>query len=304
MSLHVVVGAGPVGSATARRLADRGENVKLISRRGRGPEHPAIERVAADATDAARLATLAAGAAALYNCANPEYTRWFSDWPPIASALLATAERVGAVLASASNLYGYGPVPGPITEDTPLAAIQPKLRLRADMWRDALALHQARRIRATEVRGSDYIEANSIFAVAVAGPVRAGKRAFVPSPLDVPHTWTSIADVAQALVTVARDERAWGRAWLVPSNPPLTLRELARRFAVVTGSRAPRLTRVPYPALWTAGLFVPLLRELRATYYQFARPFVVDSSATERAFALEPTELDAALRSAARPDAG
>src|SRR6266498_1353209 len=130
---------------------------------GSGPTHPAIERVAADATDAERLSALADGAAALYNCANPLYHRWLTDWPPLASSLLTAAERSGAVLVSASNLYGYGPVDGPITPETPLAATQPKLRLRAQMWRDALAAHQAGRLRTSEARASDYIEANSIF---------------------------------------------------------------------------------------------------------------------------------------------
>src|SRR5271166_2929350 len=55
MSEHVIVGAGAVGSAAALLLAERGEHVRIVSRRGGGPEHPAIERVAADATDAERL---------------------------------------------------------------------------------------------------------------------------------------------------------------------------------------------------------------------------------------------------------
>ena len=110
MSEHVIVGAGAVGSATALLLAGRGEQVRVISRRGTGPQHAAIERVAADATDAERLTALATGAAALYNCANPLYHQWFTDWPPLASALLTAAERSGAVLATMSNLYGYGPV--------------------------------------------------------------------------------------------------------------------------------------------------------------------------------------------------
>src|SRR5215510_4197994 len=105
MSLHVIVGAGAVGSWVGRLLAERGDRVRMISRRGTGPEHPAIERVAADATQADRLTQLASGAAALYNCANPPYHRWPIDWPPLAAALLAAAERSGAVLATASNLY-------------------------------------------------------------------------------------------------------------------------------------------------------------------------------------------------------
>ncbi len=299
MALHVIVGAGPVGTATATLLADRGEQVRVVTRSGGGPEHPSVERVRADATDADRLASLAEGAAALYNCANPLYHRWLTDWPPLAAALLAAAERSGAVLATASNLYGYGEVHGPITAETPLSATHPKLRLRADMWRAALAAHEAGRIRATEVRASDYIEANSIFSVALAKPLRAGKRGYVPAALDVAHSWTSIADVARTLVTAATTERAWGEAWLVPTNPPLTVRELATRFTAANGLPQAKVSSLPYAVLWTAGVFSPLLRELRATHYQFARPFVIDASHTEQTFSLTPTNLDAALKNVA-----
>jgi nucleoside-diphosphate-sugar epimerase len=298
MSLHVIVGAGPVGSAIALQLAARGEQVRLVSRRGSGPEHAAIERARADTTDAERLTALAAGAVALYNCANPQYHRWLVDWPPLAAALLTAAERSGAVLAVASNLYGYGPVDGPITDATPLAATHPKLRVRADLWREALARHEARRLRVVEVRASDYIEANSILTF-LAKPLRAGKRAVVPGALDVAHSWTAIRDVATTLTTLAVDERAWGKAWLVPTNPPLTVRELATRFATLNGLPAPKLSTVPYPLFWAVGLFDPMLRELRATRYQFVRPFVLDSTVTERTFGLRASDLDAALRAAA-----
>jgi nucleoside-diphosphate-sugar epimerase len=298
--LHVIVGAGPVGTATANLLADRGEQVRVITRRGTGPERPEVERIAADATDAGRLTDLTKGAVALYNCASPQYHQWFTDWPPIHQALLSAAEGSGAVLASASNAYGYGPVTGPITDTTPLAATQPKLKLRADMWRDMLAAHQAGKIRATEVRGSDYIEANSIFSFVLAKPLLAGKRAFVPAKLNVPHSWTSVRDVAATLVTAATTERAWGRAWLVPTNPPLTVRELATRFTELNGVSAPRLTSMPYPALWVAGLFDPTVKELRHTHYQWDRPFTIDSSVTEREFGLAPSSIDSALANVVR----
>jgi nucleoside-diphosphate-sugar epimerase len=262
-------------------------------------QHPSIELVAADASDAEKLTALATGAAALYNCASPLYHQWFTDWPPLHSALLTAAERTGAVLAAMSNLYGYGPVDGPITQKTPLAATHPKLRLRADMWRDALALHEEGRIRATEVRGSDYIEANSVLSTVMGKPLLAGKRAYSPSPLDVPHSWTSVTDAARALTTAATDERAFGQAWLVPTNPALTVRQLATRFAEVNGAPKAKVMAIPYPVMWTTGLFSPVVKELRTTRYQFTKPFVIDSSATTQTFGLEPIPLDEALRDAA-----
>ena len=299
MAKHVIVGAGGVGSETALLLAERGEQVRIVTRHGSGPDHPAIEKVAADATDAERLTEITAGAEALYNCASPRYHQWFTDWPPLAAAFLTAAERTGAVYAAMSNLYGYGPVDGPITPQLPVAATHPKLRLRAEMWNDALAAQHAGRIRAVEVRGSDYIEANSLLSTVIGTAVLAGRRAYVPGPLDVPHSWTSIHDCARTLVAVAADERAYGQVWFVPTSPALTMRQLATRFAQVNDAPRARLTSIPYPVMWTAGLFTPLIRELRTTRYQFTRPFVIDASATTDAFGLTPTPLDEALRDAA-----
>ena len=299
MAQHVIVGAGPVGTATAQILAERGDTVRLVTRRGTGPQHPAIERVAADATDADRLSALTEGAVALYNCANPQYHQWLTDWPPLASSLLTAAERSGATLTTASNLYGYGPVNATITPATPLAATHPKLKLRADMWRSALAAHQAGRIRATEVRASDYIEGNGILAVGVGAAILKGSTGFSMAPLDVAHSWTSITDVARTLTTVATDERAWGQAWLVPTNPAMTVRQLGDRFARANGLDKAKLMALPYALLWSMGLFSPVVKELRATHYQFTHPFVIDSSATTETFGLQPTDMDEALRAAA-----
>lgn len=296
MALHVIVGAGPVGTATARLLAERGEQVRVVTRRGTGPEHPAIERVAADAADADRLAVLTDGAAALYNCANPAYHRWPTDWPPLAAALLTAAERSGAVLATVGNLYGYGPVDAPMTEETPLASTGTKGRVRNRMWADALAAHRAGRARVTEVRGSDYLGAgvNSLGSL-VLPRVVAGRRVVVPVDLDAPHTFTYVGDVARTLVATATHERAWGRAWHVPSPPAVSVRALATRAAALAGAPAPKLTRLPYPALWLGGLFDPTVRELRETAYQFDRPFLMDSTLAERTFGISPTPLDEVL---------
>lgn len=298
MALHVVVGAGPVGTATAQELVGVGHDVRIVTRHGSGPDHPAVQRVAADATDAAGLTELARGAAALYNCANPPYHRWPQEWPPLAGALLTAAERTGAVLVTMSNLYGYGPVDGPMTEELPLAATTVKGRVRAGMWRDALTAHQAGRIRATEARASDFVGAGarSLVNDMVAPRVLAGKPALVPANLDVPHSVTYTGDVARTLAVLGTDERAWGRAWHVPSPPATTLRELAQRLATLAGVPRPRLRRMPAIVLRSGALFSPVAREFLEMRYQFERPFLLDSSAATAAFALQPTTLDDVLR--------
>ena len=143
MTKHLIVGAGPIGSGTARLLAERGDQVTLVTRSGAGPTMAGITRVKADGGDTAALTDLAAGAVAVYNCASPAYHRWATDWPPLAQSLLSAAQQSGAVLVTAGNLYGYGRVSAPMTETTPLNPHGPKGAVRAQMWRDALAARSA-----------------------------------------------------------------------------------------------------------------------------------------------------------------
>lgn len=293
MALHVIVGAGPVGTAVAGELLARGETVRVVTRSGSGLD--GVERVAADAADAKRLSELSTGAVAIYNCVNPPYHRWAQDWPPVAAALLQAAESSGAVLAITGNLYGYGPVDAPMTEQTPLAAAGPKGRVRVTMWRDALAAHDAGRIRTFEVRGSDYLGGNSLLSTAIVPAWRKGKRALIPAPLDVPHTFTDVRDVAALLVLGATDERAWGRAWHVPSPDPITIGRLAELAAAELGV-APKLRPLPYAAVWTAGVFDKFVRELRETQHQFRRPFVLDSTAAQQTFGLKPGPIEESVR--------
>lgn len=298
MSLHVIVGAGPVGTATARLLAARGEEVRLLSRRGGGPKVEGVRLVAADATDATALARHAEGAVALYSCAGPAYHRWATDWPPLGAALLRAAETSGAVLVTTGNLYAYGVVDGPMTEQLPLRPNSVKGRVRARLWTDALAAHEAGRLRTAEVRGSDYLGAGalSVFTALVLPKVLAGKRASAPADLDAPHSWTHVGDVARTLVAVAADERAWGRPWHVPTAPAMSLRRLAERTAELAGAPAARVATMPAPALRLAGLVNPMAREMAEMQYQLRQPFVLDSSAATAAFGIEPAPTDEALR--------
>src|SRR3954471_10410267 len=119
MALHVIVGKGPVGTTTAELLADSGHEVRVLSRSG-GRSTDRVEHRRGDATAAGALGGASRGAAALYNAVNPEYTRWATDWPPVAAALLSAAERTDAVLVTMGNLYGYGRPDGPENPGPPL----------------------------------------------------------------------------------------------------------------------------------------------------------------------------------------
>ncbi|MCX4807983.1 NAD-dependent epimerase/dehydratase family protein [Streptomyces sp. NPDC058682] len=295
MSFHVVIGWGPAGAATARLLVEQGHTVRAVTRSGRSPE-PGIEHVALDATDTQRLTEAARGAVAIHSCAAPPYPRWAADWPPLASSLCAAAEATGAVLVMLGNLYGYGPVDGPMTEDLPLAATGTKGRVRAAVWEQARKLHEQGRIRAVEVRASDFfgpgVTEGGHLAARVVPPLLRGKPVTTLGDPDAPHSWTYLPDVARTLVEVADEERAWGRAWHVPTQPALSVREMVARLCARAGTGPVAVRGLPSAVVGVASLFSPLIRELKEVRYQFDRPFVVNSSAYEAAFAVRSTPVD------------
>ncbi|CAB4683399.1 MAG: NAD-dependent epimerase/dehydratase family protein [Actinobacteria bacterium] len=296
---HLVVGAGEVGSALAAQLADAGKQVILVTRSGRGPEHPLIKKVAADASSLEALLVAAPKAVAIYNCVNPpRYDKWATQWPPLAKAFTDYALATDAVLVTCSNLYGYGPTTETLTEDLPLNGTWINSKVRAQMWLDAKKLNDDGLIRATEVRGSDYVAPGmqSRFGDRVVPAVKAGKAVQLLGGTDHLHTFTAPADVATLMRTIALDKRAWGKAWHVPSNEPKTQREVVQDIAEELGIRDVKVGSVPNPILAMMGLFNPVIKELNNGSYMFNAPFILDDSAARKTFGLKPTPWDVVIK--------
>lgn len=309
MTHHLVLGAGGVGRTTTAALVALGHTVTLASRSGRVTERPweatrpdAVEVVQANAGDGTRLTELARGATSIVNAVNPpSYMTWDTDWPPVAAATLAAAEATGAGLVIIGNLYGYGRVEAPMREDHPMRPSGHKGALRADMWTEALALHEAGRARVTELRSSDYFgpgttPRTSYLNDIVIDSLLAGRTPFLPvGRADAPHSWTYVPDVGALAARIATSDDGWGRSWHVPTAAPRTFQEAAADVARVADVTSRRVRVLPRALGTAAGVVVPFMREVRETRHQFERPFVLDSSLTEQTFGLAPTPWQDAL---------
>ncbi|MEO3799930.1 NAD-dependent epimerase [Nonomuraea sp. B1E8] len=293
MTFHVIVGRGATATRTALHLAGDGERVRMISRTGGGPEHPLVERVAADATDTDRLTRLAEGADTLFTTAAPPYHTWPEQFPVLSASLLTAVKRTGAAYVMLGNLYGYGPVDQPIRPDFPLAATGPKGRARARVWEEAAASG----VKVTEVRAGQFYGAGafSVFSLMVQRQVLEGRLALVPQELDVPHSYSAIGDTARTLVAAARDEQAYGRAWHAPTST-LSVRDLAGRLAHLSGAPQPRLEELTERDLTLLALTDPFWAEFHEVLTKPGHPFVVDHSETEKVLGVSATPVDDVLR--------
>lgn len=299
--LHVVFGAGVLGRAVARHLAETGAAVRLVSRGG-VTRLPGVECETGDLTDPASALRAGRDADILYFCAAPPYQNWPREFPALQEGAIALARRTGAVLVVAENLYGYG-VAGHLTEDRPLAARTRKGAVRARMSHRLFEAHAGGEIRAVSGRASDFCGPEvrmSAFGERFWPELLKGRPINWFGDPDSPHTLTYLPDFARALVTLGATEAAWGRAWHVPSPETLSPRQIAGRAAALAGAPAPRFRQTPKLLLRLVGLAVPSAGELVEMEYSFAQTFVAVHDAWTAQFGTGATALDDVLRDTLR----
>jgi nucleoside-diphosphate-sugar epimerase len=291
--LHVVVGAtGGAGGALVSELAGRGDRVRAVSRKPPADLPEGVEPLAADAADPAQTRAACQGATVVYHCVQPPYERWAAEFPTLTQSIADAAAGAGARLVYADNLYAYGPVDGPITEDLPARATTRKGRVRALMAERLLAAHRAGTLRVVIGRSSDYYGpggANSAVGEILFGAAAEGRRARWLGRLDVPHSLNYLPDVARALATLGTRPEAPGEIWHLPAAEPVTGQAFVELIASALG-RPVKVTATPRLALRLAGLFDPRARESAELLYQWERPFVLDASKFQHAFGpFQPT---------------
>ena len=297
-NLHVVLGTGPLGLAVASHLAARGDRVRAANRAGRADLPEGVEVVGADVAVAADAKRACAGAAVVYHCANPPYARWSELHPPLMDAVIEGSAAAGSRLVFGDNLYAYGPVDGPLTEDLPYLATGPNGRTRARIAETLMRAHESGRVRATIGRGSDFFGPHAHLSTVgdrVFARALEGKPAQVLGNPEVPHTATYIEDFARALVTLAEQDEALGEVWHVPNAETVTARRFVQMVFEAAG-HPPRLRPAPRWGIAMAALFNPTLRAVKEQLYQSEGPWVVDSSKFERAFGWRATPLPEAIR--------
>jgi nucleoside-diphosphate-sugar epimerase len=296
---HVIFGTGQVGLALAARLASSGRTVRSVSRHRPATLADGVDWYGADASDPEAATDVAKGATVIYQCLNAPYTKWPTLFPPLQRAVLAAAERNGALLVSLENLYAYGPTGGTaMTEDLTLAATTSKGRARAAMTAELLTAARGGRVRIAIGRASDFFGAgvtesslgSRVFANAV-----AGKRAdFIGNP-SLPHTYSYVPDIAAGLATLGTDERAVGQVWHLPGPETVTTRALLDLVASEVGHPV-AVRSVPKLILRALGVVNPLMRGLAEMAYEFEEPFVLDTWKYESTFGAAGTPLDVAIK--------
>lgn len=289
--LHTVVGLGPVGRAVVGELVGRGLRVRAIARHAVAGLPAGVETVVADITDPAAARRAIAGATVIYHAASAPYHRWPELLPPLMRGVIAGATAAGARIVYADNLYAYGPVDGPLTEDLPAHATGRNGRVRGALAADLMEADTRGTVRATIGRTSDFYGPWARLSTAgerLFVPAIRGKATQVLGNPDLLHTYTYLGDFARGLVTLGTLDDALGQVWHVPSAETLTTRGFVDLVYEAAGHPA-KMSVMPSPLLSLAALVSPMLKAVKEQQYQRERSWVVDHTKYVQAFGADTT---------------
>jgi nucleoside-diphosphate-sugar epimerase len=299
-----ILGAGgAIGNELAKLLAAKHQPFRLV---GRSPKAMpgATEILAADLTDTDQTIRAVAGSSVVHLLVGLKYDRqvWQDMWPRIMSNTIEACKRAGAKLIFFDNVYMYGKVSGPMTEETPFNPCSRKGEIRAKIATTLINEWKAGALVAMIARSADFYgpgTQNAVPSLLVFQPFAQKRKASWLVNDAVPHSFTYTPDAAQSLLQLAGRSNAWNQTWHVPTTPnPLTGKEFVALAAKEFGV-APRHRVLSRPMIRIAGWFDPLVAESYEMLYQSDRPYLFDSSKFSREFGFASTPYADGIRAAA-----
>jgi nucleoside-diphosphate-sugar epimerase len=299
-----ILGAGgAIGNKLVALLSARNQPFRLV---GRNPKATpvATETIAADLMNRDQTIRAVAGSSVVYLLVGLKYDLklWQEMWPRIMSNTIEACKRAGSKLLFFDNVYMYGKVSGPMTEETPFNPCSKKGEIRAKIATMLVNEWRSGALTAMIARSADFYgpdTQNAVPNLLVFEPfVRKRKASWLVNDA-VPHSLTYTPDAAQSLLQLAERTAAWNQTWHVPTTPnPLTGKEFIVLAARESGA-APRYRVLSRPMLRIAGWLDPLVAESYEMLYQSDSPYLFDSRKFAREFGFAGTPYAEGIRTTA-----
>jgi len=301
--LTILGAGGAIGNEVVKLLAQREQPFRLV---GRNPRMVSLaaEVHSADLSDKEETIQAVAGSSIVFLLVGLKYDHkiWSETWPRIMANTIEACKRANARLIFFDNVYMYGKVDGPMTEDTPFNPSSKKGEIRAQIATSLTNEWKAGRITAMIARSADFYGPSTRTSVPNVLVFEPMAKKQTPSWLvndSVPHSYTYTPDAAKALLTLAESSSAWNQTWHLPTTPnPLTGKQfialVAREFGV-----PPKYRVLSRPMLKIVGWFNSDVGESYEMLYQSDSPYLFDSSKFARAFGIAETPYADGIRATA-----
>jgi len=292
--MHTILGAGgAVANALTRELTDHNETIRLVSRKPIETTGKNITWKKADLLNYTEVLEAAKGSTVIYLCAGLVYDKaiWRQQWPVIMQNVIKVTKATGARLIFFDNVYMYGLVNGPMTENTPYHPSSEKGKIRATIANMLMDEVKAGNIRATIARAADFYgtdSKNSFLDIMVLDKyAKKGKAQWI-GKTTVKHNFSFIPDMGRAMFLLGQSPESDNQVWHLPTAPALTGKQFIELAANIYQVK-PRYMAINKLLLFMAGLFTKVVMGTVEMYYQYNHDYIFDSSKFEKAFNFKPT---------------
>jgi len=299
--MHTILGAGgPVANALTNQLINTNETVRLVSRRPVTFTANNVSWEKADLLNYHEVATAAKGSTVIYLCAGLVYdkTIWQQQWPVIMQNVINVAKENQARLIFFDNVYMYGLVNGPMTENTPYNPNSAKGEVRARIATQLMDEAKAGNINASIARAADFYGAeskNSFVDMMVLDKYAKKQKAQWLGNAACLHNFTFVPDAGKAMALLGQHPESDNQIWHLPTPPSVPGKELIQIAAKVFGVE-PGYMAINKFMLQLAGLFSKTIRGTVEMYYQYNHDYIFDSSKFEKAFDFKPTDYEEGIK--------
>jgi nucleoside-diphosphate-sugar epimerase len=292
--MHTILGAGgPAANALTNELLHNNAEIRLVSRRESKFKHQNISWKKADLLNYPEVLAAVKGSGVIYLCAGLVYDAdiWEQQWPVIMGNVINAAKETQTRLIFFDNVYMYGLVEGPMTEDTPYNPNSRKGEVRAKVATQLMEEAKAGNISASIARAADFYgtdSMNSFLDMMVLSPYSKKQKATWMGKPDTLHSFTFIPDTGKAMYLLGQDPAADNQIWHLPTATSMTGKEFINLAAQIYDT-APKYMAVNKTMLWMLGLFKKVVAGTVEMYYQYNHDYIFDSSKIEKAYGISPS---------------
>ena len=292
--MHTILGAGgPVANALTRELSEHNETVRLISRKPVKMTGKNITWQKADLLNYDEILAAVQGSSVIYLCAGLVYDIkvWQQQWPVVMQNVINAAKAVKARLIFFDNVYMYGLVNGPMTEDTPYNPVSEKGKVRVKIANMLMDEVKAGNLQASILRGADFYgtdSKNSSFDLMLLDKFANKQSAQWIGDPKVKHNYTYIPDAGKAMYLLGQNPQSDNQIWHAPTAAPLTGKEFIEMAANIYDVK-PKFMRIGKFMLWLFGLFNKTVGGVVEMYYQYDHDYDFNSAKFENFFNVKPT---------------
>lgn len=291
--IHTILGAGgPVSNAVRQELEAQGKQVRLASRRTIATQG-ATRWIKTDLLVKEEVMEVVKGSDVVYLCAGLRYEKevWAQEWPVLMKNVIEACKQADARLIFFDNVYMYGRVQGPMTENTPNRPSSVKGEIRAKIAESLMQEIKAGRLKGSIARAADFYGSeslNSFFDFMVLAKFAKKEKAMWMGDPNTLHSFTYVPDAAKAMAILGDLPSSDGQIWHLPTAKPQTgkafLEMAAKQFHVHN-----KYMKVNKLLLKSLGIFMKIMREMVEMYYQYEFDYHFNSDKFEKTFGFVPT---------------